>query len=79
MRRKIEQSPKIRTLMQPQSKESPREVVNRIYLTILSRLPTEADLKAVEEYSKSGATRGRDAWIDLAWALINSPEFLLRH
>jgi hypothetical protein len=33
----------------------------------------------VEEYAKTGATKGRDMWIDLAWALVNSPEFLLRH
>ena len=57
----------------------PEEIAERLYLTILSRLPTDADLTVVQQYSKSGATRGRDAWIDLAWALINSPEFLLRH
>jgi len=24
-------------------------------------------------------SKGRDAWLDLAWALINTPEFLERH
>jgi hypothetical protein len=24
-------------------------------------------------------SRSREMWIDLAWALVNSPEFLLRH
>jgi hypothetical protein len=33
----------------------------------------------VEEHAKTGVAKGRDVWIDLAWALINSPEFLLRH
>jgi hypothetical protein len=56
----------------------PNEIAERLYLTILSRFPTDADVKVVEEYAKSGA-KGRDMWIDLAWALINSPEFLLRH
>ena len=55
------------------------EIAERLYLTILSRFPTDADVKAVEEYAKTGVTQGRDVWIDLAWALINSPEFLLRH
>ena len=56
-----------------------KEIAERLYLTILSRFPTDADVKAVEEYAKTGVTKGRDVWIDLAWALINSPEFLLRH
>ena len=55
------------------------EIAERLYLTILSRFPTDADVKAVEEYAKAGGTKGREMWIDLAWALINSPEFLLRH
>ena len=58
---------------------TPEEVAERLYLTILSRFPTDADVKAAEEHAKTGATRGRDVWVDLAWALINSPEFLLRH
>ena len=57
----------------------PGEIAERLYLTILSRFPTEADVKAAEDYAKSGATQGNNAWLDLAWALINSPEFLLRH
>jgi hypothetical protein len=57
----------------------PAEIAERLYLTILSRFPTEADVKAAEEYAAVGVTKGRDVWIDLAWALINSPEFLLRH
>jgi hypothetical protein len=74
---KLQNGPKLRVLLSSGAKTN--EIAERLYLSILSRLPTEADLKAVQEYSKSGATRGRDAWIDLAWALINSPEFLLRH
>jgi hypothetical protein len=56
-----------------------REIAERLYLTVLSRFPTDADVTAVEEYAKMGMAKGRDLWIDLAWALINSPEFLLRH
>jgi len=39
----------------------------------------DADVKAVEEHGKTGVTDATGAWVDLAWALINSPEFLLRH
>jgi hypothetical protein len=61
------------------SSGKPNELAERLYLTILSRFPTDGDVKAVDEYAKTGVTRGRDVWIDLAWALVNSPEFLLRH
>jgi len=33
-------------------------------------------MKTVAEYSQSGAVKGREAVVDLAWALINSMEFL---
>jgi hypothetical protein len=74
---KLEQSPRLRNLMQ--SKGNPRAVVNGLYLMILSRYPTEEEWAAVEGYSKSGNAKGREALIDLSWALINSAEFLYRH
>ncbi|MBN1817946.1 MAG: DUF1553 domain-containing protein [Sedimentisphaerales bacterium] len=77
IQRKIEQSARLRTLMQ--SKGGSREIANNLYLTILSRYPTEEELKIVQEYSQSGSVKGREAMIDLVWALINSTEFLYRH
>jgi len=53
--------------------------VSWLYLSILSRLPAPDELKAVEQYSQSGVVKSRDAVIDLAWALVNSAEFLYRH
>ena len=41
--------------------------------------PTDAEVKAAEEHAKTGVAKGNDVWIDLTWALISSPEFLLRH
>jgi hypothetical protein len=73
---KLQTGPKLTSLT---TGGTPREIAERLYLTILSRLPTETDVKAAEAYAKTGVAKGRDAWIDLAWALINSPEFLLRH
>ncbi len=74
---KIQRGPKLAAMLSQGGK--PNEIAERLYLTILSRFPTEADVKTAEEHAKSGVAKGRDIWLDLAWALINSPEFLLRH
>lgn len=73
---KLQTGPKLRAMI---SSGKPNEITERLYLTILSRFPTDADVKAAEAHAKTGVAKGRDVWIDLAWALINSPEFLLRH
>jgi len=64
---------------QASSRKKPREMATGLYLGILSRFPTEEEIKTVEAYIQSGKARGRDAVVDLAWALINSAEFLYRH
>ena len=77
MQNKLQNGPRLKVLLSSGGKTN--EIAEKLYLTILSRFPTDADVKAVEQYAKTGVTKGRDVWIDLAWALINSPEFLLRH
>lgn len=77
IQRKIEQSPMIRYQTQPG--KGPGEMATGIYLGILSRFPTEGERQAVEEYAQSGVANRQQAAVDLAWALINSPEFLYRH
>jgi hypothetical protein len=77
IQRKLEQSSRLQALTQ--SSATPREAVSRIYLAILSRFPTEEELRIVEAYSNSGVGNAREAAVDLAWALINSAEFLYRH
>jgi hypothetical protein len=77
IQRKIEQSSRLRDLMQ--SRRKPREVTTELYLTILSRFPTDEELKIIEAYSKSRRENRREVAFDLAWALINSAEFLYRH
>jgi hypothetical protein len=74
---KLQAGPKLSAIVSSGGKAN--ELAESLYLTILSRFPTDADIKAAEEYAKSGVTKGRDVWVDLAWALFNSPEFLLRH
>ena len=74
---KLEESPKLKAIMS--SNRKPQEITEDIYLTVLSRFPTADEVKNVEAYAKSGVAKGREAWIDLVWALINSDEFLYRH
>jgi hypothetical protein len=74
---KLQSGPKLAAMVS--SGGNAKEIAEKLYLTILSRFPTETDVEAAEEYAKTGVTKGRDVWIDLAWALVNSPEFLLRH
>ena len=74
---KLEESPNLRNLLE--SKVSPREVVNSLYLMVLSRYPSDEEWKVAWDYSKDGNVKRRDTLMDLAWALINNPEFLYRH
>ena len=77
IQRKLEQSSKLQAILQ--SKGTPREIIDGLYLTILSRFPTDEELKIVKAYFQSGTERRRGAALDLTWALINSTEFLYRH
>jgi hypothetical protein len=78
IQRKIEQSPRLRSLMQ--SRGNPREGVTTLYLAILSRFPTDEEMRTVGAYAQSGGgAKGGEAAVDVAWALINSAEFLYRH
>jgi hypothetical protein len=74
---KIQQSAKLRTLMQSGAK--PRDPIDRLYLTALSRYPTDDELKTVAAYFQSVQGNKWPAAVDLTWALINSAEFLYRH
>lgn len=76
IQRKLEQGPKLQALLR--NRNGPREVVDNLYLTILSRPPTPAERQIVAARATNGPD-GRTAGIDLAWALINSAEFLYQH
>jgi len=56
-----------------------RMLINMIYLNILSRNPAQAELAAAEKYFQTNRINTRQATNDLAWALINTKEFLYRH
>ena len=78
IQRKIEQSPK---LLSAHARIPPaRELVDQLYLTILSRYPTDDELKQIAALFRSPERAAEQpAFVDLAWALINSSEFLYRH
>ena len=75
---KLNKSEKLRDIFKAPG--GPKAVTTKLYLTILSRYPTEGELSALQTYAQSGEVQG--GWKvmqDLAWALLNSPEFVFRH
>jgi len=54
--------------------------VTKLYLTFLSRYPTDEELKTFQDYAQTDEAKGGGkALQDLTWALLNSPEFIFRH
>jgi len=56
-----------------------RRAISEIYMIILSREPTPVELAAAEQYCSTSRLSDRQVAEDLAWALINTKEFLCRH
>jgi hypothetical protein len=77
IQRKLQQGPKLRALLQTPG--GARQVATGIYLAVLSRFPTEEELKAVAAYGQSAGANRRMVALDLVWALLNSAEFRFRH
>ena len=78
VQKKIEGSKRINRLIRT-AKGNRRMLINMTYLNILSRYPTKKELAVAEQYFQTEGTNLRQATHDLAWALINSKEFLYRH
>ena len=77
MQRKIESSRLIE--FQTSGGRQPPEIITGMYLGILSRFPTLTEQTEAQDYFKKFGTSRRQPAVDLAWALINSTEFLYRH
>jgi hypothetical protein len=76
IQRKLEQSVVLQAMA---TGRDPRQTVTLLYLRVLSRPPTEAELTTAMTYAQTAGVNRRAALVDLAWALINTPEFLHRH
>jgi hypothetical protein len=77
IQRKLEQSSKIKYLLK--NRDNPRDVVTGLYLAILSRFPTEEELQIATANFPTTGGDSRPPALDVAWALINSAEFIYRH
>jgi len=78
VRKKITQSPLLRKIFDT-GKGKPREMIASLYITILSRYPTPQEYQTIEKHFAAKRNRSGEAAEDLAWALLNSREFLFRH
>ncbi|MFA7257186.1 MAG: DUF1553 domain-containing protein [Kiritimatiellales bacterium] len=76
IQKKIMDGPRLRRMIV--STPGNKERVNLLYLEILSRVPTPPEQKIALDYIAS-SDRADDGFYDLAWALINTSEFILRH
>lgn len=54
-------------------------LVEELYLRILSRFPTEQEAQVAREYLSDPKRGPAESVCDLAWALINTAEFLVKH
>ena len=78
IQQKIERSWWLRELIRT-AKGNSRFLITAMYLKILSRYPTQPEIAAAEDYARAKGLNTRQAVNDLAWALINTKEFLYRH
>jgi len=78
VQRKIERSWRLRGLIKT-PRRNRGHPIRMIYMNILSRDPTQNELAAAEEYFRTDGLKPNEAINDLAWALINTKEFLYRH
>jgi len=77
IQQKIQQSGKLRSLVQPGG--VPRDPIDSLYLTVLSRYPTDEELRIIGAYFRAAVGNRWIPVVDTVWVLINSAEFLYRH
>jgi hypothetical protein len=78
IQRKIESSWAIRRLIKIANRRPPA-VIHGAYLNILSRMPTNEEVAVATAYFDDNGKNLNQHVADLAWALINTTEFLCRH
>lgn len=75
---KIERSVRLNAWIK-NANNKPIQIINSVYLSILSRYPTESERLVIKEYFESSKLNTKQAAVDLTWALLNSKEFLYKH
>jgi len=60
-------------------KQPPEKAVEGMYLSILSRYPTNGEVDVALAYSKESGLNRWEASVDVVWALINTKEFIFKH
>ncbi len=76
IQRRIQQGPALQALLRG---ADGRQAIENLYVAILSRFPTAAEVAAIGDYGKTAGGNRRAIAIDVAWALLNSAEFRFRH
>jgi hypothetical protein len=76
--RRIARSPRLRAAAAA-ARGDVVETIRGTYLTVLSRHPVDAEIDVARAYFRTPGRPPGDAATDLAWALVNSKEFLHRH
>ena len=77
IRRKLEQGPRLQAILRDRGPMAAK--LDRLYLTILSRAPSDEERRCVEAHARENRLGETEALTDTVWALVNSAEFLLRH
>ncbi len=75
---KIDRSPRLARLIEA-NKRNRANLIRAMYVSLLSRYPTPQEQAAAEEYFRTSGLGTKQAAEDLAWAMINTKEFLYRH
>jgi len=57
----------------------PGKALDGMYLSILSRYPTDAEAEVAIAYVQNSGLNRWEASIDVVWALLNTKEFIYRH
>lgn len=78
VQRRIERSPRINKLLFA-AHGNKTTAIDWIYLTILARYPTQAELDTATAYFATPGLGPKQAADDIVWALLNSKEFMYRH
>jgi hypothetical protein len=76
--KRLSKSPLLREAAAKAS-EGPGGAIRWVYLSLLSREPTEAEFAALTAYAAEAGLKPQDLLVDVMWALINSKEFLYLH